>query len=273
MLFVLCSIAAAAQEKEYHPFCEEGKVWISQQVYVADTSYVFNTKEFILAGDTIIGGRSCKKMNVHTFDRNLVEQSVTYEGAYYEEDGKVLCFPVDSQTAALKYDFTISEGCPLIIDEEFPVIVAKDIYTDGDKGMYNRYIEYELTQDLKDYLQELFGDWEECLDLLPCGLWCEGIGNLYGPPTVSIYDTLRPTGLSCDLLISCSVGDQYLFSRKGYENLVRDVVNINPIAIPSPITLPTYDLSGRVYPEHLSKGKASPNARGIYIESGKKVVR
>lgn len=259
MVFVPCSIAAVAQEREYRPFCEEGKVWISQLVSAIDTSYVFSTKIEVLAGDTIIDGKPCIKLYHYSPNNYPQMKNPYYKGAFYEDQGRVYYYHSGSQHPVLKYDFKTPKGEHIDIDDT-PVVVVQDGFTIDKHHLLEREVEFVMTEYRKEML-ELYPDrW----DMLKCGLWREGVGNLYGPPYDSIYDKFEPTGLTSTLLISCSLGNDFLFLRPGYEDLIDYITDIYSPKY-SIQTYPAYDTSGRII--------TSPHSHGINIIDGKKTIR
>lgn len=265
LLIALCAITAMAQEREYRPFCEEGKVWITQLVSAIDTSYVFGTSIYILAGDTIINGSQCLKMTAYAPSSYKTKQNPYYVGAFYENQGRIYFYSNKSQNPVLKYDFTTPKDESFDIGYDTPVVVVQDTFTSDEYSLLDRNVEFVMTGYRSEILKELYPDTlKEHLDLLRCGLWREGVGNLYGDPCTSIYDKFVPTGLTSTLLISCSLGSDILFRREGYDDLIEYITGLNSPKS-SLLEKNTYDLSGRK--------TSSPHAHGIYIEGGKKVVR
>ena len=72
ILFILCILTTNALAQEYHPFVEEGKVWVVD-------GYVYEMK-----GDTVYNGKTWKKLSIA--DVRL------YNDGTYELKGYFICF-------------------------------------------------------------------------------------------------------------------------------------------------------------------------------------
>lgn len=99
ILFALCSIAAIAQEREYRPFCEEGKCWEIDNGGIAFAT-TWKIKKETLQGDTLIDGRKCMKF--------LSEGN--YKGAFFDEGVKSFFIPQGSNVPMKVYDFSLLVG-------------------------------------------------------------------------------------------------------------------------------------------------------------------
>lgn len=252
---VLSAATAMAQEKAYRPFCEEGKTWVSQLVSAIDPSYIFNTSVHVLSGDTLIDNRTCKKVMAYLG----VTGGLHYAGAFYEDQKKVYYYRPTSTTPVLLYDFATPEGGSIDVGCVFTVVVAKDSYTTGERPLLDRSLGFLQSELLATGLIESSDD----PDLLQCGLWREGVGNLLGTPVKSIYNHFEPTGLTSEVLLSCSVGDEYLFLREESRSWVEKVMKVGRLELLSKSST-VCDISGR---------NVNTSARGLYIKNGKKILK
>ena len=181
MLFVLCSIAAAAQERGYHPFCEEGKVWTKDYFNALSNKWYHNTTK--LEGDTLIGGKHCMKV----YANNI------YRGAFFEEEHHTFFINPDDTELKLVYDFSLQVGDQiettiLHTNQEQTLTV-----TAVDEVKYGNNTTKRLT------LKSDNGRFE----------WIEGVGHKYGPLQKECYSlpgsvTSLPIGL-------CSVKGQFVY--------------------------------------------------------------
>ncbi len=184
------------QQIAYRPFIEDGKMWVLNCSSDADADETMEWTEYCyLDGDTIIGGRPCKKMKSVTDanESNWVNGVFTpgnlpqsYIGAFYEQDKKVYYARNGKQSFELLYDFTISSNDTVYIGS-FPMVVKKksgDI--PGFKGTY-----YEL--------------WHE--DQL-VNRWFEGIGSDSWP---YVNHPFMYDGASSSIH-ACTVGDEVIYN-------------------------------------------------------------
>lgn len=184
------------QQIAYRPFIEDGKMWVLNCSSDADADETMEWTEYCyLAGDTVVGGRACKKMMYvrDANESNWVNGVFTpgnlpqsYIGAFYEQDKKVYYARNGKQSFELLYDFTISTNDTVYIGS-FPMVVKKksgDI--PGFKGTY-----YEL--------------WHE--DQL-VNRWFEGIGSDSWP---YVNHPFMYDGASSSIH-ACTVGDEVIYN-------------------------------------------------------------
>lgn len=96
----------------YRPFVEDDKVW---KVGTILDSLVQIVDYYFFDGDTIIDGKTCKQMMCQRFvspdysnEYWTPKPSLTYVGAWYEENQKVYFYDEREQSMVIKYDFSLA---------------------------------------------------------------------------------------------------------------------------------------------------------------------
>ena len=113
-LLAMVCLPLSAQEQVYSNFLHEGKTWRLQQVVAYATSEVTVT----VAGDTLAGGKSCKKLVCDDGGEKTLFAVMVEEGEkVYEYDGGKFV-PV--------YDFGLKEGDTLRSTDNTIVVTATD---------------------------------------------------------------------------------------------------------------------------------------------------
>jgi hypothetical protein len=200
------AIVALPIQDEYRPLVEEGKVW---KVGSCDSGNPVQLVEYYyFDGDTIIGGKTCKQMMCQRYispdypEYYLYSQlrSLSYVGAWYEENKKVYFCNAEDNQFKLMYDFSINANDTLQIGIYPYMIGARK--TGGIKGFKGVYREV----------------WE-CRDeerIYQCAPWLEGVGSIYGPPRIDVLNVeLADPGL---FLMECYVGDEVIYLNDGCED-------------------------------------------------------
>ena len=83
---------------DYRPLVVEGKHWTYDNFLPTRPDQYNHYYWYDLKGDTVIAGQECKKL----YSKNLYNSGeVRYEGALYETDKRVYCFPAGKEEAAL----------------------------------------------------------------------------------------------------------------------------------------------------------------------------
>ncbi len=194
-----------APDMAYRPFVEEGKVW---KVGTEGSGNPVQCVEYYyFDGDTIIGGKTCKKMMCQRYvspdfsdDYWTSKPSLSYVGAWYEEDKKVYLCQEKSQYMYLMYDFSLEANDTLILTDYHPLFIIGPKQTGGIEGFKGVY-----------------------RDIMICGgegqdiystTWLEGIGGIDGP-TRNVYPETEndPT-----FLMACYVGDEVIYLNDEYED-------------------------------------------------------
>lgn len=176
----------------YRPFVEDGKVW---KVGDYDSGNPVKLIDYYyFDGDTIINGKTCKRMMCQRYmspdypgyDALVAYPSLSYVGAWYEEDKKVYTYDSTDAKFKLMYDFSLGAYDTLQINNQLYIIGTRQ--TGGLKGFKGVY------RDVANHMA-----WKTT--------WMEGVGSLFGP-TINIYPgKLNPSWF----LMSCSVGDEVIY--------------------------------------------------------------
>ena len=105
LLLALCAWTSALAWHEYRPMVVEGRLWN------------LGLDTFVIEGDTIIDGKTCKRMMLQEYAKEgsyaydayyHKDAPLRYIGAWYEENQKVY-FAAPDQQLHLTYDFSVSE--------------------------------------------------------------------------------------------------------------------------------------------------------------------
>ena len=195
---------AIMPQPTYHPFIEEGKVW---KVGHGSRNPIQFVEYYYFDGDTIIDGKTCKQMmcqryvNAEHPDYAIISQlpSLSYVGAWYEENKKVyFCYATNNQFT-LMYDFSVDDNATLQIHGQSYVIGPKQ--TGGIKGFKGTYRDVMM---LWDEEQNPYNT-----------TWLEGVGGIEGP----IYNVyLGEEYHGGAFLMSCTVGDEVIYLNDEYED-------------------------------------------------------
>ena len=187
----------------YRPMIEDGKVWKVGSTMIRDNVVKF-VGYYYFDGDTIIGGKTCKKMMRQRYvtpdypDYAIVMQYplLEYMGAWYEEDKKVY-FYNPKRNKTMMYDFSLDTDDTFMIYGYGPYGVGPRLTggLEGFKGVY------------RDLLWYIGGS--------RCTTWLEGVGGIDGP-TVSVYYGYENHPI---FLMSCTVGDEVIYLNDEYEDV------------------------------------------------------
>ena len=199
-----------AEQIAYRPFIEEGKVWKVGDIWSGDPIKL--VEYYYFDGDTIIDGRTCKKMMCQRYvapdnvddDNVLQEPSLRYVGAWYEEDKKVMYCSESSNQLALWYDFSLNANDTVDIGGFYPCVIGprKTGGIDGFKGVHR-----EVLSVIDD-------------QYYPNVIWMEGVGTEFYP-VLNVqegenYYIICPMYLN--VLMSCTVGDEVIYLNDKYED-------------------------------------------------------
>ena len=182
----------------YRPFVEDGKVW---KVGTISGNPVQVVDYYYFDGDTIINGKTCKQMMCQRFvnpdypeyDIYSQQPSLSYMGAWYEEDKKVYEYDTTDKQFKLMYDFSANAHDTLQINDQFYIIGARQ--TGGLKGFKGVY------RDVTNHMA-----WKTT--------WLEGVGGLYSP-IINIYPGKVYPAV---FLMSCTVGDEVIYLNDEYQD-------------------------------------------------------
>ena len=191
---------------DYRPMIEDGKVWKVGSKKIKD-NLVKLVGYYYFDGDTIIGGKTCKKMmfqqyvtpDYPEYDAVIRFPLLQYVGAWYEEDKKVYFCNEGSKQMDIKYDFSIEANDTLWYDTYYPCVIGPR-QTGGLKGFKGIY-RIVLTPQ-----EEGPGSYNTT--------WLEGVGSNESP-TENVY-----YGYEYHLyfLMSCTVGDEVIYLNDEYED-------------------------------------------------------
>ena len=195
-----------APQMAYRPMIEDGKVWKVGSKKIKD-NLVKLVGYYYFDGDTIIGGKTCKKMmfqqyvtpDYPEYDAVIRFPLLQYVGAWYEEDKKVYFCNEGSKQMDIKYDFSIEANDTLWYDTYYPCVIGPR-QTGGLKGFKGVY-RIVLTPQ-----EEGPGSYNTT--------WLEGVGSNESP-TENVY-----YGYEYHLyfLMSCTVGDEVIYLNDEYED-------------------------------------------------------
>ena len=189
----------------YRPFVEDGKVW--QVGSVNSGNPVQWVEYFYFDGDTIIDGKTCKQMmcqryvspDYPEYDYISQQPSLSYVGAWYEEDKKVYEYDSTNQQFKLMYDFSVDDNAILQINGQSYVIGPWQ--TGGIKGFKGVYRDVMMCKEGGGTV------WSTP--------WLEGVGGIYGMTTNVIDGELADPEW---FLMSCTVGDEVIYLYDEYED-------------------------------------------------------
>ena len=188
------------QQLAYRPMVEDGKVW---KVGLAGSGNPVQVIDYYyFDGDTIIDGRSCMQMMRqryvnHDFENDDIQPSLSYEGAWYEEDKKVYAYDSINYQFKMMYDFSLDANETLLINNQSYVIGPRQTGSlKGFKGVYRDVV-------LRDGEDSIYSP-----------AWLEGVGSI-DCPTVNVYagyvDPMH-------FLMACTVGDEVIYLNEDYED-------------------------------------------------------
>ncbi len=237
-LLAMVCLPLSAQEQVYSNFLHEGKTWRLQQVVAYATSEVTVT----VAGDTLAGGKSCKKLVCDDGGEKTLFAVMVEEGEkVYEYDGGKFV-PV--------YDFGLKEGDTLRSTDNTIVVTATDTVEYNGKK-FRRLLLHKTNGYTTDCLADDFYEY-----------WVEGIGSEYAPNQPYSFAT---PGNRYRLLTVDDNGET-LMDAEGRQKLFPPVLTgIKPAAQPDRHAgEEAFDLSGRKIHQ--------PQPHQPYIRGGKKYV-
>ena len=175
------------KQMAYRPFIEDDKVWIVR-VYSDNASNDQYTEYLYFDGDTIINGQTAKRMLYDRVDSKY-DTTGEYLGAWYEQDKKVYYADNWQQQFKLLYDFTLSSGDSISINDYIKYVVNKlSGSIPGFKGTY-----YDLGGEER---------------------WFEGVGSESWPLNNHPRHVAGHTGI----LVACAVGDEIIYYNSKMDN-------------------------------------------------------
>ncbi len=268
LLFSSCmALHAQSSQLEYRPFAEDGKVWEAQVGLIMENIYGNQ-----IDGDTLIGGKTWKKVYNYVF---MPDFGTSYYAAIRDEGKKVYAIAKGSNRPRLLYDFGLKEGemarCG-IEGNVFGCLLDKDEPVDSLLGfpfiaylkveridtIEARGLQYRLfTLTLLDAYKEWFRNGEDGVFEHNI-IWAEGVGSGAGP-----FSPWLPLPPEESLFLSCYENDTYIFGDTEFYGHF-ETNGLSNARYPIGERYIIYDLLGRHY--------ATPPAKGVYIQNGKKIL-
>jgi hypothetical protein len=197
----------SSPQMAYRPFIEDGKVWKVGDI-TSDNS-VQLVEYYYFDGDTIIDGKTCMQMMCQRYvnpdypNYDAVSQlpSLSYVGAWYEENKQVYFCDATDQQFKLMYDFSLEDNGTFQKNDLPYVYVIGPRKTGGIKGFKGVYRDVLELADGKSY---------------KCAPWMEGVGGIYGNPKNNVFNVeLGDPGY---YLMSCTVGDEVIYLNDDFED-------------------------------------------------------
>ena len=306
------SLNAQEPESDYRPFIEEGKVWVSKCDFVLleqyglklwrpgnqAVSYFLEYNYF--EGDTIVGGRECKKWTFHYYSPENDKSVIIYLPAY-EEDKKVWFYFDVEKEPLLAYDFGAKVGDSIVVCSPYALFYDANV---GTICNHEEFVaEFQDTLVIHSRAKEIIGGREQLTirytsakfdkpryidTALASNCIMEGIGTQWPPEFNQGYqrlNTLMP------YLFYCFLGDEMLYDAKdkceyfeisyskllAYYNVLRySFTGIRDIPAPMVNSKSSdgtwYDLSGRRLSVPSASSVSSVLPPGVYIKDGKKIM-
>ena len=203
-------VALPVEEIAYLPMIEEGKVWKVGDITSGNPAQC--VEYFYFDGDTIIDGRTCKRMMCQRYvtpDYSDYEVIMRYpllrrSGVWYEEDKKVYEYNTTDKQFKLMYDFSVDDNATLQIHGQSYVVGPK--LTEGLKGFKGVY------------RNVMWPSWdgEQIYDEGHHNTtWLEGVGSIEGPG-YNVYLGKEYHGGA--FLMACYAGDEVIYHNDEYED-------------------------------------------------------
>ena len=202
----------------YRPFIEEDKVWKVGWLPIYSNGESQANIYFYFDGDTIIDGRTCKKM-VYEYREYKEEyqemfdklKSKFYEGAVYEADRQVLYAEQGRTKLGCLYDFSVEPGDSLTLppyyDDYFNYVTEKKM--GGVDGFKGRNWTILTSVNLEKLYGEDFNEEEYDVDFYTsANLWMEGVGSKFNPNMNLFYPFMKGNTWH---LMECRVGDEVIY--------------------------------------------------------------
>ena len=208
----LLSMGGWAQEADYRPFIEEGKVWTLES---SMTGAELLMENYYFDGDTIVGGQSSKKMmcDMRVSEENVPllpdiwdgkNEKTFYVGAFREEGKRVFFAKPNQKEWVLLYDFGANVGDEI------------EVYATSLNKVFSCTITgktAEGTECFKGNSMKVIGDIPN-KEHQREDIWMEGVGGRKAPDENLLYYLLSGNYGS---LITCTVGGEVLYLDSEWE--------------------------------------------------------
>lgn len=257
---------AVAQEHEYIPFVEEGKVWycgynhpgVTFHATAEDPSAKGIDCIFTMQGDTVINGKTYKKVYCQ-FKEYYGDENQHYYCAVREENYRVYIVEEDATEEQQIYDF--SDWGETIIFTHNDIKYGRDGGKRRVKFLPGQ-VEFTIARFRGEELNFSYGP----------SMWIVAVGapyssNPFSKDNLDLYyrDVEPKFGKYIDVR-TCMKDGEYIYMddwRTSHGSPITSIDDISPVDN-SPIDFPLYDLQGRRLTSQPSKG--------VFIKDGKKVV-
>ena len=191
-------------EVAYRPMIEDDKVWKVGNTQTISDNSVNVVDYYYFDGDTIIDGKACKEMMRQRFvspdysdDYWTPEPSLSYVGAWYEENKKVYFYDENKQSMVIMYDFSLNDNESMALIDGYPPFIIGPKQTGGIEGFKGVYRNVMINQDIRSTT------------------WLEGVGGIDGPTRNAYPEAADPVP---EFLMSCAVGDEVIYLNDEYED-------------------------------------------------------
>ena len=190
----------------YRPMIEEGKVWKVGEILSNPVQLV---EYYYFDGDTIIDGKTCKQMMCQryvspehpNYDYLAQRPSLSYVGAWYEEDKKVYTYDTISKQFTMMYDFSVGDNDTLVVNrnnQDYRFAIGPR-QTGGLKGFKGVYREIRWCDEPGRHYSPT---------------WLEGVGSIDSPTANLYFGYVDPSRF----LMSCTTGDEVIYLNDSYED-------------------------------------------------------
>lgn len=249
VLSLLCCLCAHSQQRMF----EEGKSWIVNDHYFANSGHVINTYEFKVAGDTLINDTLAIKLSVEYLNSNREPYSIEHYPTYVYEEGSKVYLYYNGELGSDESGPHYNKGFLLLYDSDWQV---GDYYRSECEvdSLFNMTIEGIGRKVISLGYQSYFDD-VYLIDGIGTTNWFDHLCIMYPIPVIGTF-------LGTEL-VSCHKDGVCLFSRDRFYDQIQGTDGIAD-AMESTSDASVYDLSGRRV-STLVKGQ-------IYIRRGKKTV-
>lgn len=250
----------------FHPMLQEGKFWKMEDGdgWASKPEY-----DILIEGDTLIGGKTWKKVYSNMEYANKDADGLTYYAAVREEGEKVYAIPKGKEEPRVLYDFSLKvgdkvRGTSTALDGFYCLLESDEAYAGWVTTMELKNIDVinvygqelrRFTFDVPNNTDKSVGSSTVSTSTL---VWVEGIGSEGG-----LFQTWKK--LSPNSKTSCYLKDELIFDAGDFHTS-NALVNIQEYKeeVNSWSSI-LYDLQGR-------QVDASNLKKGIYIQNGKKVL-
>ena len=249
ILLAICCLPAiwiGAQETAYHPLLKEGKVWECRNLRQRGDNEIRGDYAYRIRGDTLIDENSYKK--VFLWDSFMYEDSEWhYYGAAREDGQRVFFLPKGYNDEFKLYDFSISPNDTINYFHHYAV--------NADFHILIRYIHSRILNDgISRKEMEWMINWHGSPGVSNNHFyWIESIGDVIDPWNVQWW-VIQMGGVQ-----ACYEDGVCIYGTSGVLN-----IQTSQIVNGKSVNRKCYDLTGRRL--------ATPPAKGVYIENGKKWV-